>query len=278
MTDPLISTEALVAEIGVVDLEARRRELLDKRDRHRWRQRQMARLFSAVFFDIDAVADHATDLPHMLPSPEAFAAAAGALGVSERDHIVCYDQQGLFSAARAWWSFRVFGARRVQVLDGGLPKWRAEGRPLDSGVPHPDAASFHATFHPDLVADWRGVLANVDSKTFQLVDARSAERFRGEAAEPRPGVRSGRVPGSHNTPFGSLLNSDGTMKEAAQLAALFDAGSVDLKAPITTTCGSGLTAAIVALALARLGRFDVPVYDGSWSEWGGRRDLPLATG
>lgn len=277
MTDPLISTEALAAELGAQDLRLVDASwFMDKRDaRPAFRE---ARLPGAVFFDIDAVADHTTDLPHMLPAPEAFAAAVGALGISERDHIVCYDQQGLFSAARAWWTFRVFGAERVQVLDGGLPKWRAEGRPVDSGELHPDAVAFHATFHPELVADWRGVLSNIDRHAFQLVDARSAQRFRGETAEPRPGVRSGRVPGSRNTPFGSLLNSDGTMKDAAQLSALFDAASVDLKAPITTTCGSGLTAAIVALALARLGRFDVPVYDGSWSEWGARADLPLATG
>ena len=276
MTDPLITTEHLAAQLGAPDLKLVDASwYMDKRDaKPAFRE---ARLPGAVFFDIDAVADHSTDLPHMLPSPEVFAEAVGALGISASDHIVCYDQQGLFSAARAWWTFRVFGAERVQVLDGGLPKWRAEGRPLEQGEPHPTLATFHATFHPDLVADWRGVLANIDSGGFQLVDARSGERFRGEAAEPRPGVRSGRAPGSHNTPFGALLNADGTLKEAGALTALFQSSGVDLAAPITTTCGSGLTAAIVALALARLGRFDVPVYDGSWSEWGGRQDLPLAT-
>ncbi len=277
MTDPLISTEALAAQLGAPDLKLVDASWhMDKRDaKPAFRE---ARLPGAVFFDIDAVADRSTDLPHMLPSPEVFAEAVGALGISERDHIVCYDQQGLFSAARAWWTFRVFGAERVQVLDGGLPKWRAEGRPIESGEPHPPAATFHATFHPDLVADWRGVLANIDSKSFQLVDARSAERFRGEAAEPRPGVRSGRAPGSYNTPFGALLNADGTVKDSAALASLFQSSGVDLKAPITTTCGSGITASVVALALARLGRSDVAVYDGSWAEWGGRRDPPLATG
>ena len=277
MTDPLISSEALAAELGAPDLRIVDASwYLDKRDaKPIFRE---ARLPGAVFFDIDAVADHTTDLPHMLPSPEVFANAVAAMGISERDHIVCYDQQGLFSAARAWWTFRVFGAARVQVLDGGLPKWRGEGRPVEGGEPHPDSTTFHTTFHPELVADWRGVLANIDTKAFQLADARSAERFRGEAAEPRPGVRSGRAPGSYNTPFGALLNADGTMKDASALRPLLQAAGVDLTAPITTSCGSGITASVVSLALARLGRFNVPVYDGSWSEWGGRQDLPLATG
>ncbi|HWE46199.1 MAG TPA: 3-mercaptopyruvate sulfurtransferase [Caulobacteraceae bacterium] len=277
MTDPLISTEALAARLGEPNLKLVDASwYLDKRDAKPILRE--ARLPDAVFFDIDAVADASSGLPHMLPTPEVFADAVGALGISERDHIVCYDQQGLFSAARAWWTFRAFGAGHVQVLDGGLPKWRAEGRPVERGDPHPSRVIFHPTFHPELVADWRGVLANIDSKAFQLTDARSGERFRGEVAEARPGVRSGRVPGSFNTPFGSLLNSDGTMKDAEGLTALFDTAGLDLIAPITATCGSGLTAAVVALALARLGRWDVPVYDGSWTEWGGREDLPVAVG
>jgi thiosulfate/3-mercaptopyruvate sulfurtransferase len=276
MTDPLISTEALALQLGATDLRLVDASwFMDKRDATVAFRK--ARLPGAVFYDIDAVADPSSGLPHMLPSPEVFADAVGKLGIAEGDHIVCYDQQGLFSAARAWWTFRVFGAERVQVLDGGLPKWRAGGRPVESGEPHPAPATFHPTFHPELVADWQGVLANIDARDYQLVDARSGERFRGEAAEPRPGVRSGRVPGSFNAPFGTLLNPDGTMKDSAALTALFDAAHVDLISPITTTCGSGLTAAIVALALARLGRFDVAVYDGSWSEWGGRDDLPVAT-
>jgi thiosulfate/3-mercaptopyruvate sulfurtransferase len=277
MTDPLISTEALAAELGAPDLRLVDASwYLDKRDaRPMFRE---AHLPGAVFFDIDKVADHSSGLPHMLPSPEVFAEAAGALGISERDHIVFYDQQGLFSAARAWWTFRTFGAERVQVLDGGLPKWLGEGRPVESGEAHPEKAVFRPHFHPELVADSRAVLANIDSKSFQLADARSAERFRGEAAEPRPGVRSGRVPGSFNVPFGVLLNSDGTVKDKAALADIFRAAGVDVTAPVTTSCGSGVTASVVALALARLGRSDVRVYDGAWAEWGGRHDLPIATG
>jgi thiosulfate/3-mercaptopyruvate sulfurtransferase len=277
MTDPLISTEALADALGKLDVKLVDASwYLDKRDaRPIFRE---AHLPGAVFFDIDAVADHTTDLPHMLPAPEAFGAAAGALGLNEDDHICFYDQQGLFSAARAWWTFRAMGAKHVKVLDGGLPKWRTEGRPLEGGEAHPKPATFHATFHPELVADWKTVLGNIDAKAFQLADARSAERFRGEAAEPRPGVRSGRVPGSYNVPFGSLLNADGTMKHSAALADVFKAAGVDAAKPITTSCGSGITASVIALALARLGRFDVAVYDGSWAEWGGRQDLPLATG
>ena len=277
MVDPVISTGALALRLGASDLRLVDASwFMDKRDATP--AFLDAHLPRAVFFDIDAVADRTTDLPHMLPSPEAFADAVSKLGVSDHDHIVCYDQQGLFSAARAWWTFRVFGAQHVQVLDGGLPKWRAEGRPVEGGAPRPAPTTFHARFHPELVADWRGVLANIEHKDFQLIDARGAERFRGEAAEPRPGLRSGHVPGSLSAPFGSVLNGDGTMKDQAALTAVFDAARLDLISPITATCGSGLTAAILALALARLGREDVAVYDGSWSEWGGRADLPVAAG
>ncbi len=277
MTDPLISTDALAAELGRPDLRLVDASwYLDKRDaRAIFRE---ARLPGAVFFDIDGVSDKTSALPHMLATPQAFAEAVGALGISERDHIVVYDQQGLFSAARAWWTFRVMGAQRVQVLDGGLPKWRAEGRALDSGEPSPAPATFHATAHLDLVADAREVLANIDAQTFQLVDARGAERFRGEVAEPRPGVRSGRTPGAFNIPFGQILNPDGTVKDADALAGVFKAAGVDVARPVVGSCGSGITASILALALARLGHPDARVYDGSWAEWGGRHDLPIATG
>ena len=231
----------------------------------------------ARFFDIDEVADRSTDLPHMAPSPEQFAEQVGAMGIGEKDVIVAYDQIGLRSAPRAWWTFRLFGAEEVYVLDGGLPLWKAEGRPLETGPAAPvEPATFTARFRPELVRDVEQVRAGIEHRA-QLLDARSAARFRGEAPEPRAGLRSGHIPGSFNLPFGELIEA-GRLKSPEQLEARFEASGVDLNKPITTSCGSGLTAAILALGLARLGRWDTPVYDGSWSEWGGRSDTPVVTG
>ena len=231
----------------------------------------------ARFFDIDEVADRSTDLPHMAPSPEQFAEQIGAMGIGEKDVIVAYDQIGLRSAPRAWWTFRLFGAEEVYVLDGGLPLWRAEGRPLETGPAAPiEPATFAPRFRPELVRDVEQVRAGIEHRA-QLLDARSAARFGGEAPEPRAGLRSGHIPGSFNLPFGELIEA-GRLKSPEQLEARFEASGVDLNKPITTSCGSGLTAAILALGLARLGRWDTPVYDGSWSEWGGRSDTPVVTG
>ena len=232
----------------------------------------------AVFFDIDAIADHATDLPHMLPSPEAFAEAAGRLGLRREAQVVVYDARGLFSAARVWWTLRTMGFPRVFVLDGGLIRWRAEGRPLESTPVTPEPSRLSAAFRPELVRDLGAVRQHLEANTAPLVDARGAPRFRGEAPEPRPEVRGGHMPGAKNVHYASLLNPDGVMKAAPALSAAFAAAGVDPAGPIVTTCGSGVTAAIVALALARLGFPDTPVYDGSWTEWGGRRDTPVVTG
>ena len=231
----------------------------------------------AVFFDIDEIADTANPLPHMMPSLETFVAAVEALGIDERQKIVCYDSLGMFSAPRVWWTFEVMGAKDVVLLEGGLPRWRAEGRPLETGTVTRPPRRFHATPAPHPVRDLAEVRAGIAAETFQLVDARPAARFRGEAPEPRPWVKSGRIPGSYNVPASDLL-VDGALKDADALRAAFTAGGVDLDKPIVTSCGSGVNAAILSVALEMLGVTPAGLYDGSWTEWGGRDDTEIATG
>jgi thiosulfate/3-mercaptopyruvate sulfurtransferase len=237
-----------------------------------------AHIPGAAFFDIDEISDTTSPLPHMAPPPEKFASRMRGLGLGDGGQVVVYDGAGLFSAARAWWTFRLMGLPHVAVLDGGLPKWRAEGRPVEATVAVPGPRHLAVAPQPHLVQDSAGVAEAARLGTAEIIDARPAARFRGEAAEPRPGLRSGHIPGSRNVPFGTLLNPDCTMKPLADLRAAFVAAGVDLSRPAITTCGSGVSAAILSLALERLGHADHALYDGSWAEWGMPGDLPVERG
>ena len=232
----------------------------------------------AVFFDIDDIADSGSPLPHMLPSAEKFAARTRKLGLGDGNRIVVYDGSGCISAARVWWMFRVFGHEDVAVLDGGLPKWRAEGRPLDSHPELPRERHLSARLNTLLVRDLDQMRANIASGAEQVLDARGRGRFDASEPEPRQGLRGGHIPGSLNLPHGELLNGDKTFKSAAELQALFGAAGLDLARPVVTTCGSGVSACVLTLGLHLLGHRQVAIYDGSWTEWGGRDDTPIVQG
>jgi thiosulfate/3-mercaptopyruvate sulfurtransferase len=279
MTDPLVSTSWLAARLdapGVQVVDATwymPGEAGDGRADY-----AAGHIPGALFFDIDAIADQASDLPHMLLAPEAFAEAAGALGLRREATIIVYDARNMFSAPRVWWTLRVMGFPSVLVLDGGLTRWRAEGRPVETTPAAPAPTTLAPAFRPDLVRDLAAVRDHLAKGDAQLVDARGGPRFRGEAPEPRAGVRSGHMPGAKNLPWGDLVTADGTLKPTEALRAAFEGAGVDLDRPIVTTCGSGVTAAVLALGLARLGRQETPVYDGSWAEWGGRSDTAVVSG
>jgi thiosulfate/3-mercaptopyruvate sulfurtransferase len=233
----------------------------------------------AIFFDIDEIADTKSGLPHMLPPPEKFSSRMRSMGVGDGSRIVVYDSSGLFSAARVWWTFRVMGVDDVSVLNGGLPKWKRERRPLESGPPRSRTTRhFTARRNLDLVRDVSDIKALLKDKSAEIVDARAADRFAGAAPEPRPGLRSGHIPGSHNLPYAKLLNKDGTLKAAPEIERLFEEAGVDLSKPVVASCGSGITASVLALGLAEIGHRRAAVYDGSWSEWGADQNLPIETG
>jgi len=234
----------------------------------------------ALFFDIEDIADEQNPLPHMLPSTVKFASRVKRMGIGDGVRVIAYDSVGLYSAARAWWMFRAMGHNDVAVLNGGLKKWKAEGRPVvDGEPPHRSSRHFSPRFHAELVRDAGEVQALIGNSVTQIVDARSAARFEGREADPRPGLRAGHIPSSRSVPYASLLNADGTLKSEPELRAVFAAASVDIGRPVVASCGSGVTAGIVALALAILGRPDAAVYDGSWVEWGvDGNGLPVATG
>ncbi len=232
----------------------------------------------ARFFDIDDISDQRSDLPHMAPPVEKFMSRLRAMGVGDGHQIVIYDWQGLFSAARVWWLFRLMGQNNVAVLDGGLPKWKAEGRAVEDLPPVIRDRHMTVRVQKHLVRDATQVSSASKLHDHEIIDARAAARFRGEAAEPRAGLRAGHIPNSKNVPFGTVLNADGTMKQAAELQAVFADAGVDLAKPAITTCGSGVTAAILCLAMERMGKTDYSLYDGSWVEWGAFPTLPIATG
>jgi thiosulfate/3-mercaptopyruvate sulfurtransferase len=253
---------------------------LPNQGREAAREFETAHIPGARFFDIDAVADHSSPLPHMLPPEQEFVAAAGRLGIDNQTQVVVYDNNSFMASARAWWTFRIFGHDRVVILDGGLARWVAEGRPVEAGpASAAEPREFETTFHPALVRSLEDVRELATTGAVQIVDARSPGRFAGTEPEPRPGLRSGHIPGSRNLFFKRLVDErTGCLKAGPELEREFLAAGVDPQRPVMATCGTGVTAAVLALGLYRLGNEFAAVYDGSWTEWGGRADTPVEEG
>jgi thiosulfate/3-mercaptopyruvate sulfurtransferase len=278
--DPLVSTDWLAAHLNdpkvrILDASFKLPGILPlPKDDY-----LKAHIPGAVFFDVDAVSDHSSSLPHMFPGAEQFGRDVGALGIGNEDTVVVYDAGGWVAGPRAWWMFLSFGHSDVRVLDGGLKKWTAEGRPVEGGEVTPKPKSFKATFDESRVRSMAQMVANLDSGTEQVIDARPSARFAGTVAEPRPGLRSGHIPGSRNVPYADLFDAEtGAMKPLDDLRKAFGAAGVDTAKRIVTSCGSGVSALVLTLALYRLGVRGTALYDGSWSEWGLEGGPPVATG
>lgn len=278
-TDTLVSTDWLASHLNAPDVRVLDASWYMPADNRNPREEYAAaHIPGARYFDIDEISDRKSPLPHMAPPVELFISRMRAMGIGDGHRVVVYDTAGLFSAARVWWLFRLFGKRDVAVLDGGFPKWQAEGHPVEDVAPVQRDRHFTARRNASLVRDVTQVAASSKLGDEQIVDARSPGRFSGEEPDPRPAMRSGRIPGSLNVFYRDVLNSDGTMKDQADLLSVFEAAGVDLNRPVITSCGSGVTATILSLALARLGHRQTSVYDGSWSEWGREGDLKVETG
>lgn len=231
----------------------------------------------AVFFDVNEICDKTSDLPHMLPQPHVFSSAMRKLGIGDGQTIVVYDDFGFYSAPRVWWTLRTMGAERVFVLDGGFPKWRAENRPVTDDVPRKPQSHFTSRLNHGAVADLAEIRNTIRAASRQILDARSVDRFSGVAPEPRAGLRSGHMPSALNLPFTRLINESGTFRTKDELKQIYQEAGVDLEKPVTTTCGSGVTAAILTLGLTVLGSRDLALYDGSWTDWGGREDTEIVS-
>ncbi|XP_047315667.1 thiosulfate/3-mercaptopyruvate sulfurtransferase 2-like [Impatiens glandulifera] len=298
-SEPVVSVDWLHSNLREPDIKVLDASwYMPDEQRNPIQEYQVAHIPGALFFDVDGISDQKSNLPHMLPSEEAFAAAVSALGIENKDGVVVYDGKGLFSAARVWWMFRVFGHNKVWVLDGGLPKWRSAGYDVESSaaddaILKASAASdaiekvyqgqsagpftFKTEFQPHLVWTLEQVKSNIEDKTHQQIDARSKARFDGAAPEPRKGIRSGHVPGSKCIPFPQVLDASQTLLGPDELKKRFEQEGINVEKAVVTSCGTGVTACVLALGLHRLGNSDVAVYDGSWTEWGGDQDTPVHT-
>ncbi|MFC3713185.1 3-mercaptopyruvate sulfurtransferase [Sphingoaurantiacus capsulatus] len=277
--DALVSTEWLAAELGKNDIRVIDASLfLPAHGRNARAEFEAAHIPGAVFMDLDEIVDTSSALPHMLPPAEKFASRMQALGLGDGSRIVVYDNSPLKSAARAWWMLNLYGAHEVAILDGGFAKWQAEGRQIESGKPVVRHRHFTVWKDSALVRTLDQMVDNLKTKAEQVLDARPAGRFTGAEAEPRAGLRGGHMPGARNLPHGELFNEDGTWKQGDELRAAFTAAGVDLDKPVVTTCGSGVTAAVLAFGMHLLGKKDVGLYDGSWSEWGADANTPVVTG